>query len=95
MVIILPNKIDGLAALTEKLEEVTTECSTRLTQTYEREVRVFLPKFRTESKLDLEDTLSKKVRRNVWAIIKQNKCENYYISFAVLLAAGSCSTVQR
>ncbi|KYN05708.1 PREDICTED: antitrypsin-like isoform X5 [Cyphomyrmex costatus] len=61
MVIILPNKIDGLAALTDKLEEVTAECSTRLAQTYEREVRVYLPRFRTESKLDLKDTLSKKM----------------------------------
>jgi len=65
MVIILPNKYDGLAALTDKLEEVTTECSTRLSQTYEREVEVFLPKFRVESKLDLEKTLSEKVRRNL------------------------------
>ncbi|XP_011175225.1 serine protease inhibitor 3/4 isoform X6 [Solenopsis invicta] len=61
MVIILPNKVDGLAALTDKLEEVSTECSTRLTQMYEREVRVYLPKFKTESKLDLKDTLSNKM----------------------------------
>ncbi|XP_071650783.1 antitrypsin-like [Temnothorax longispinosus] len=61
MVIILPNKIDGLAALTDKLEEVSAECSTRLAQTYKREVRVFLPKFKTESKLNLGDTLSQKM----------------------------------
>ncbi|XP_071562389.1 serine protease inhibitor 3/4-like isoform X6 [Temnothorax nylanderi] len=61
MVIILPNKIDGLTALTDKLEEVSAECSTRLAQTYEREVRVFLPKFKTESKLNLGDTLSQKM----------------------------------
>ncbi|XP_077272885.1 serine protease inhibitor 3/4-like isoform X3 [Temnothorax americanus] len=61
MVIILPNKIDGLAALTDKLEEVSAECSTRLAQTYEREVRVFLPKFKTESKLNLGNTLSQKM----------------------------------
>lgn len=61
MVIILPNKIDGLSALTEKLEEVTAECNTRLAQIYEREVRLFLPLFRTETKLDLGSTLSNKV----------------------------------
>ncbi|XP_012539062.1 serine protease inhibitor 3/4 isoform X4 [Monomorium pharaonis] len=61
MVIILPNKIDGLSALTDKLEEVSTECSTRLTQIYEREVRVYLPRFRIENKLDLGNTLSQKM----------------------------------
>jgi len=61
MVIILPNKIDGLTALMDKLDEVSTVCSTRLAQIYEREVRVFLPKFKTETKLDLGDTLSNKV----------------------------------
>ncbi|XP_012233779.1 serine protease inhibitor 3/4 isoform X5 [Linepithema humile] len=61
MVIILPNKIDGLSALTDKLEEVTTQCSVRLTQTYEREVKVYLPKFKTETKLDLGNTLSEKM----------------------------------
>lgn len=61
MVIILPNKIDGLAALTEKLEEATAACNAQLGQTYEREVQVYLPKFKTESKLDLENTLSQKV----------------------------------
>lgn len=61
MVIILPNKIDGLSALTDKLEEVNAECSTRLAQIYEREVRLFLPRFRTETKLDLGSTLSNKV----------------------------------
>lgn len=69
MVIILPNKVDGLAALTDKLEEVNAECSSRLAQTYAREVRVYLPRFRTETKLDLKDTLSNKVRRNVPSII--------------------------
>ncbi|XP_018376415.1 PREDICTED: serine protease inhibitor 3/4-like isoform X3 [Trachymyrmex cornetzi] len=61
MVIILPNKIDGLAALTDKLEEVSAECSTRLTQIQDREVQVYLPRFRTETKLDLKDTLSNKM----------------------------------
>ncbi|XP_071558816.1 serine protease inhibitor 3/4-like [Temnothorax nylanderi] len=58
LVIILPNKIDGLAALIDKLEEVSAECSTRLAQTHERTVEVFLPKFKIESTLNLGDTLS-------------------------------------
>ncbi|XP_011704357.1 PREDICTED: alaserpin-like isoform X3 [Wasmannia auropunctata] len=61
MVIILPNQINGLAALTDKLAEVSAECSTRLAQTYEREVRLFLPLFKTESKMDLGDTLKTKM----------------------------------
>ncbi|XP_029667004.1 serine protease inhibitor 3/4-like isoform X8 [Formica exsecta] len=61
MVIILPDKIDGLAALINNLEAVSLDCNVRLAQTYEREVRVYLPKFKTESKLDLGDTLSTKM----------------------------------
>ncbi|XP_024881051.1 serine protease inhibitor 3/4-like [Temnothorax curvispinosus] len=61
MVIILPNKIDGLAALIDKLEEVSAECSIRLAETYEHEVRVFLPKFKIVSTLNLGDTLSQKM----------------------------------
>jgi len=62
MVIVLPDKVDGLHALLDKLEEVSTQCAIRLAQTYEREVKVYLPKFKTETKLDLENTLSNKVR---------------------------------
>ncbi|KAG5311913.1 SPB10 protein, partial [Pseudoatta argentina] len=61
MVIILPNKIDGLAALTDKLEEVSAECNSRLIQIYKREVRLYLPRFRSETKLDLKNTLSNKM----------------------------------
>lgn len=93
MVIILPNKVDGLAALTDKLEEVSTECSSRLARSFEREVRVFLPKFRTESKLDLGDTLSKKVYRNISLIIKQNKRDIVSYSRILFVADGSCASV--
>lgn len=61
MVIILPDKIDGLAALIDNLEAVTLDCNVRIAQTYKREVRLYLPKFKTESKLDLGNTLSTKV----------------------------------
>lgn len=62
MVIILPDKIDGLSALTDKIDEVSALCANRLTQTYEREVKLYLPKFKTETKLDLGNILSNKVR---------------------------------
>lgn len=88
MVIILPNKVDGLAALTETLDEVSTACSTQLAQAREREVRVFLPRFRTESKLDLKATLSQKVRRDVSPIIKQSKCDIISYSRSYLLQMG-------
>lgn len=65
MVIILPDEVNGLAALTEKLDEVTAACNTHLAETYEQEVKVYLPKFKTESKLDLGDTLSQKVQHNI------------------------------
>ncbi|XP_050466462.1 serine protease inhibitor 3/4-like isoform X9 [Cataglyphis hispanica] len=61
MVIILPDKIDGLAALIDNIDAVMLDCNVRLAQTYEREVRVYLPKFKTESKLDLGNTLSTKM----------------------------------
>ncbi|XP_014476095.1 PREDICTED: serine protease inhibitor 3/4-like isoform X3 [Dinoponera quadriceps] len=61
MVIILPNEIEGLAALTNNLDAVTEACNTRLSQTYEREVKLFLPKFKVEAKLNLGDTLSDKM----------------------------------
>ncbi|KAL6443976.1 hypothetical protein ACFW04_001738 [Cataglyphis niger] len=61
MIIILPDKIDGLAALMDNLEAAILDCNVRLAQTYEREVRVYLPKFKTESKLDLGNTLSTKM----------------------------------
>lgn len=94
MVIILPNEVDGLTALTDKLEEVSTECSTRLAQTYEREVRLFLPRFRTESKLDLKEILANKVYCNVSSL--RSKINRHRILLVISLATdGSCSTVQQ
>lgn len=68
MVIILPDKVDGLAEIINNLEAVSSDCNTRLVQTYEREVELYLPKFKTETKLNLGDTLSAKVYRNIWII---------------------------
>ncbi|XP_014216773.1 alaserpin-like [Copidosoma floridanum] len=54
MVIIVPNKIDGLEKLEKNLEKVNFDswCSTDVTR-----VRVSLPKFKIESTLDLKDHL--------------------------------------
>lgn len=76
MVIILPDEIDGLAALNNNLDVITEECNTRLSQTYEREVILFLPKFKVESELNLNNMLSQKVRRSVLLI-------NYYTATSV------------
>ncbi|XP_011347536.1 serine protease inhibitor 3/4 isoform X4 [Ooceraea biroi] len=61
MVIILPDKVDGLPALTERLDEVTNECNNLLSRAYEREIEVFLPKFKTEVKMQLGDLLTQKM----------------------------------
>ncbi|XP_072747876.1 serine protease inhibitor 3/4 isoform X4 [Anoplolepis gracilipes] len=61
MVIVLPDEVDGLGALINNLEQVSTECNVRLARSYEREVKLYLPKFKTESTLNLGDTLSKKL----------------------------------
>jgi len=83
MVIILPNKIDGLNALTEQLAEVTAECNDQLSRTFAREVHVYLPKFKTETKLDLGNTLSTKViMRNICFInnsLISAKCDVYLL----------------
>ncbi|KAJ2947178.1 hypothetical protein O0L34_g16537 [Tuta absoluta] len=58
MLIILPNEIDGLAALEEKLKD--PEAISRATQNmFTHEVEVSLPKFRIETKTDLKDVLTK------------------------------------
>lgn len=61
MVIILPNEINGLAALTDNLDVITETCNTHLSQTLEREVKLYLPKFKIESELNLGNMLSNKV----------------------------------
>lgn len=69
MVIILPDEIDGLAALTNQLDVISEACNTRLSQTDDREVKLYLPKFKVESELNLKDALVNKVRRSVtWTI---------------------------
>ncbi|XP_076756700.1 serine protease inhibitor 3/4 isoform X3 [Xylocopa sonorina] len=57
MVIILPNKIDGLTEVEKKLQ--TVNLSNILNQGYEREVNLFLPKFKVESKIVLNSVLQK------------------------------------
>ncbi|CAL7941296.1 unnamed protein product [Xylocopa violacea] len=57
MVIILPNKIDGLAQVEKKLQNVNL--ANILNQGYEREVNLYLPKFKVESKINLNSVLEK------------------------------------
>ena len=56
MFIILPDEIDGLAYVEKNLEKVTTDQLLRGTQ---RDVNVYLPKFKIESNIPLETPLSK------------------------------------
>jgi len=59
MVIILPNKVDGLAALEEKLSQKDTDLKSLVENLYQAEVTVALPKFRIESTIDLNEVLPK------------------------------------
>lgn len=93
MVIILPDKVDGLSKLQENLNTVVDACNTRLQQTYEREVKLYLPKFKTETKLDLTDTLSNEVRYEGFA---KNHLASKYISLSTFFALdGSFWPIQR
>jgi serine protease inhibitor len=57
MLIILPNKRDGLAELEKKLESF--DLQEILSQMGREEVEVFLPKFKIEYEFDLSETLKK------------------------------------
>ncbi|CAK9818476.1 Serine protease inhibitor 3/4 (Fragment) [Anthophora plagiata] len=57
MLIILPNKIDGLAEVEKKLE--STSITDILNQGFEREVKLYVPKFKVESKIMLNSILAK------------------------------------
>nr|WIM01378.1 serpin [Limnephilus flavicornis] len=59
MVIILPNQVDGLAALEEKLSQKSTDLKSLVQNLYQAEVTVALPKFRIESTIDLNEVLPK------------------------------------
>ena len=55
MVIILPNEIDGLSDVQKKLQK--TSLTNILSQGHEEEVNLWLPKFKMESMLKLNDVL--------------------------------------
>ncbi|CAL7940871.1 unnamed protein product [Xylocopa violacea] len=57
MVIVLPNAVDGLADLEKKLQNVNLV--NVLTQGYEKKLVLLLPKFKVESKINLEEVLQK------------------------------------
>ena len=55
MIIILPNEIDGLSDVEKKLQN--TNLTNILSQGYEEEMELWLPKFEVESMLELNDVL--------------------------------------
>ncbi|XP_053995299.1 antitrypsin-like isoform X2 [Hylaeus anthracinus] len=57
MVIILPNEINGLAECERKMRDMNM--NDILNQGYSRDVQLFLPKFKIESKIDLRSVLIK------------------------------------
>jgi len=57
MLIVIPNKTTGLALLEDKL--MTAEISELLKETENKNIKLFLPKFKIETTLDLEKALSK------------------------------------
>ena len=75
MIIILPNEIDGLSDVEKKLQN--TSLSNIISQGYEQEIELWLPKFKVESKLQLNDVL-----KEVYIYIKCNLCtDNYFLYF--------------
>lgn len=57
MLIILPNEIDGLPALQEKLKDPAA-LETAIDNMYNVDVNVYLPKFKIETQIDLIEVLS-------------------------------------
>ena len=55
MIIILPNEIDGLSDVEKKLQN--TSLTNILSQGDKEEVELWLPKFKVESMLELNDVL--------------------------------------
>lgn len=66
MVIILPEKMNGLKTLVENLHQVNL--SETLQQLYRKDVEIYLPKFKTESTLDLKTTLKKVKSMNCFSV---------------------------
>lgn len=57
MVIILPNEVNGLAEVERKLQNV--KLSDVTSRGFDREVQLYLPKFKVESKVNLNSPLGK------------------------------------
>nr|WNA16446.1 Serpin1 [Plutella xylostella] len=55
--IILPNDIEGLPALTEKLKE-PQHLNKALSEMYKSEIQVYIPKFKIETETDLKEVMS-------------------------------------
>lgn len=72
LLIILPNEIDGLAALEEKLKDPNA-LNKAAEKMYEYEVDVFLPKFKIETTTNLKEVLEQVYKNN------DNICRGYNI----------------
>ena len=77
MVIILPNEIDGLSDVQKKLQN--TSLTNILSQGHEEKMILWLPKFKMESMLELNDVLKEVY---IYIYIKCNSCtDNYFLYF--------------
>jgi serpin B len=77
MVILLPNEIDGLAALEQKLPEL--DLKEILHRMRREEVEVSLPKFKLEKFIDLNDALKKVGYEPSLIIIFVRICSIYFV----------------
>ncbi|XP_023951359.2 antichymotrypsin-2 isoform X4 [Bicyclus anynana] len=88
LVIVLPNEIEGIVQLKEKLNDPKV-LDNALANLYEREVDVYLPKFKIETTTDLKDILKKMHVDNMFSAQKarlnnllKNMEDNLYIDSA-------------
>ena len=73
MIIILPNEIDGLSDVEKKLQN--TSLTNILSEGYEMKAGLWLPKFKVETMLELNDAL-----KEVYNHIKCNSStDNYFL----------------
>ena len=57
MVIILPNEIEGFKEVENNLEKFSLDYEKSFKNSSKHEVRLFLPKFKIETSIDLNETL--------------------------------------
>ena len=57
MLIIVPREIDGLSKKEKNLEKISVNYTQNLSKTFRRKTKLYLPKFKIETKLFLEERL--------------------------------------